>query len=102
LNPEVSFLHTLALELGMTVAALEEQMTGREMKSWKQFYSEQPFGSWRHNYHSAMLCSILWNVNAGKGKGKSPDDFMFKTQEQKRQSTTQSTLGALQALAQRK
>tara|TARA_R100000541_G_scaffold243_1_gene903 strand:- start:2515 stop:2775 length:261 start_codon:yes stop_codon:yes gene_type:complete len=86
----------------MTIAALEAQMTRKELESWMIYYSEQPFGSWRDNYHSAMLCSILWNVNAGKGKGKSPDDFMFKTQTQKRQSTTQQTLGALQALAQRK
>jgi len=48
------------------------------------------------------LCSILWNVNAGKGKSKKPDDFMFKTKEQRSTDTTNTTLASLQALAQRK
>ena len=95
-------MHTLSLELGMTVARLESEMSSRELSSWKRYYSENPFGVWRDNYHAAMLCSILWNVNSGKGKSKKPDDFMFKTREQRSTDTTNTTLASLQALAQRK
>ena len=76
-----------------------ESMTVEEFKSWALYNQRQPFGAWRDNYHSAIIASILWNVNAGKNNSKSPSDFMFKTQTEKRASDTGATLAKLQAMA---
>ncbi len=92
----------MALGLGMPVCQLLDSMTQQELNSWARYYQEQPFGSWRDNYHAAMLTSVLWNVNAGKGNSKTPDDFMFKTKRQKTNTETINTLAKLQSLARAK
>tara|TARA_R100000951_G_scaffold90032_2_gene78181 strand:- start:4989 stop:5258 length:270 start_codon:yes stop_codon:yes gene_type:complete len=88
--------------LGKTVGDLLESMSYKELNGWSRYYEEQPFGSWRDNYHSAIIASMLWNVNSGKGKSKTPDDFMLKPAKERSKSETLTTLAQLQALAQRK
>ena len=70
-----------------------------EFQMWSSYYSQEPLGQWRDNYHSAMLCSILYNVNRGKSPAKGVDDFIFKTPQQASQMKTQKTLATLRAMA---
>ncbi len=47
-------------------------------------------------YLSALLCSVIANVNKGKGKSYKPSDFMRK---EKKMQTTEQMLMILQALS---
>ena len=47
-----------------------------EYRSWELFYLLEPWGWQNEEYHAAALMTLLYNVNAGKGKGKKVEDFM--------------------------
>lgn len=48
-------------------------------------------------YNSALICSIIANVNRGKGKPFQPSDFMPKENKRKKMSINEM-LGALKAI----
>lgn len=53
-------------------------MPAAEVQGWQAFYTLQPFGPSRDNYHSAQIAHILASVNSRKGKAPSFSEFMYK------------------------
>ncbi|WP_205859246.1 phage tail assembly protein T [Pleionea sediminis] len=78
---------------------LNERMTSRELTLWMAFYEAQPRGVERDNYHAAMICTLLANIHAPKGKRFELDDFMHAPQSDKKERETAATLARLRALS---
>lgn len=54
-------------------------MSHGEFVEWAAFYSVEPFGEYGHNLRTAMLMSLLANINRDDKKRPQPfelDDFM--------------------------
>lgn len=52
-------------------------MSSAEFTEYMAYYVLEPFGAWRDNWHAAQLTALMYNVNAGKGKSVSVDEFMY-------------------------
>lgn len=93
-------MHDLALELGMTTGNLSTQMTEGEFQRWIKYYNKKPFGADRDNYHTALICSLLVNINRGKGQPAAKvADFMHRDVSEIRKTNIQQTMAALNARA---
>ena len=93
-------MHDLALELGMTTGKLSSQMTEGEFQRWIQYYNKKPFGAERDNYHTALICALLVNINRGKGQPASKvAAFIYKDVGEARKTNIQQTMAALNARA---
>lgn len=61
----------------MPVAVMESTMTARELDDWRRFYAAEPWGEARADHRTGLVCSVIANVNRGRGKAPfSPLDFM--------------------------
>jgi len=65
-------LFRLALAIGCTVGELLDRVDSRELTEWMAFDAIEPIGSWRDDYNSGMLCSLLANINRRKGAAPIP------------------------------
>ncbi|MCP5019401.1 MAG: DUF4035 domain-containing protein [Ketobacter sp.] len=78
-------------------------MTSTEFSYWVAFYGLHPFGSERDNIHSAVVAATVANTTRGRNQPPySAEDFMLKTQEDKRESDTQNVIAFLGAHAVKK
>ena len=91
--------HRLALALGRTVHELEQTLSSSEFTDWCQYYELEPFGSWRDNWHMAQLCSLLYNINRGKQKSVSSEDFMYLDPEAARRKKDADILATLNSMS---
>lgn len=67
------------------------------------YYKAEPFGQYRDNLHSAMICSILANIHRKKGKPEiSYDQFMLKDKAEHQMHETRKTLAWFRSVARRK
>ena len=57
----------------MTVSELDARMSSRELMEWMVYYSIEPFGPARQDYHAALISTVIANSNGNK---MSPDDFI--------------------------
>lgn len=92
-------MFTLALALGRTVAELEASLSSSEFTEWMRFYRENPFGTWRDNWHSAQIAALLFNANRGKQQPMKVADFMFMSEAESKQKADLEMLAALDAVA---
>ena len=92
----------LALALGRTVSELETSMSSSEFREWMAYYSMEPFGQWRDNWHFAQLTALMFNVNSGKGNSLTVDDFMYRDAEAAQDKKDMETLARLNSLGVRK
>ena len=87
----------------MTVAELSERLGAGEFEKWKKYYSLEPFGQERDNWHMARFASLYMNAHLKKGaKPLSPDDFMYKTIEETEKQKIKKLMSGMGALAARK
>jgi len=94
------FKFKLALALGRTVQELDNTMTSTELSYWLAFYGLHPFGSERDNIHSAVIAATVANTSRSRSQPPySAEDFMIKTQDEKRESDTQNVIAFLGAYA---
>ncbi|MCP5018060.1 MAG: DUF4035 domain-containing protein [Ketobacter sp.] len=99
-RPELAFKFKLALALGRTVQELDQTLTSTELTYWIAYDHLYPFGSARDNIHAAMIAATIANANRGKNQPPiTVDDFMLKSQAEKRQSDTESVLAFIQSHA---
>ena len=77
-------------------------MGSSELSAWQQYYQIEPFGSWRDNYHSAQIASLIYNVNRGKQKPTTIADFMFVDAETAKDKQDKEFLSFLAARATKK
>lgn len=55
------------------------QIPREELTEWEAFWQLEPFGSWFNEYRSALVASVIAEVNRNKkkrGKPFSPSEFM--------------------------
>ncbi len=92
----------LALELGRTVAELEQSLGSGELTEWLVFYGIEPFGAVRDNLHAAIISSTIANYS---GKLRTPiknlTEFMIETPQVKRDRETRKTIAMMDAMAKR-
>jgi len=94
------FKFKLALALGRTVQELDNTLSSTELSHWIAFYGLHPFGAERDNIHSAVIAATVANTTRGRNQPPfSAEDFMLKTQDEKRESDTQNVLAFLGAHA---
>jgi len=67
----------LALQLGMTVAALSETLTAAEEAHWLALYRKSPWGTAADDALNALQAQLTFNSNAPKGKSKKLEDFLL-------------------------
>jgi hypothetical protein len=80
-----------------------EQLGAGEIAEWRTYWSHEPWGSYRDNIHSALICSILANVHRKKGTPEiTYEQFMLKDRREHLQDETRKTLAWLRAVARRK
>ncbi len=64
---------------------LERSLGARELDEWHIYSSIEPFGAYRDNIHTAMLCSLIANVNRQpKSRPFEWKEFMIVDAETKR------------------
>jgi hypothetical protein len=64
---------------GRTVAELDECMSTDEFLRWMAFFSLEPFGDDRADWHNAMILAQTYNMNRKKGKRPmTPDKFRLQ------------------------
>lgn len=88
----------LALALGRTVGELEDELGSKELIEWQAYYSLEPFGQWRENYHSAMIAEAIYNTSGRIKKPAKIHDFMIelpKVKEQRKQSEVMALMHSL-------
>lgn len=92
----------MALALGRTVSELEASLSSTEFTEWMAYYTLEPFGQWRDNWHSAQLASLLYNINRGKNKALETADFMYLDPESAQDKRDQEFVASLTAMAKQK
>ncbi len=96
------FKHRLALELGMTVAELNQRMGHAELINWMAYSRIEPFGYQMQNYRAGMVCAAIQNCFTAKGKERRPTDFMPKSKVDDKQEVTQDALRVFSEITHRK
>ena len=90
----------MALELGKTVAELEQQLGSGELTEWIAFDSIEPFGAARANWPSANLAAIVANYLRMKGKPlRNPKDFLWGAKDATKQRQTETTFSMMDSMA---
>ena len=77
---------------------LAEQMPARLFHEWMEYERLEPFGSWRDNYHAALVSMIL--VNAHRDPKRSPvgmAEFFYRDPETAQHERDQEMLNELRA-----
>ncbi len=74
------FLFKIALQLGMTVATLENTMSDSELQEWHEYYNLEPFHADRSELQMAVLTTIQSNKAGGKSKMR---DFVISHKNEK-------------------
>ena len=75
-------------------------MTSAELSEWMQYYTIEPFGQWRDNWHAATLAAMLFNINRAKGQqAAKASDFMYMDQEAAEQKRDAETLALLRSVS---
>jgi hypothetical protein len=99
-QPEKRFKHRLALALGCFVHDID-RLPSSALTDWIAYYSLEPFGQERENFHAAIVASTVANASGSKKRFK-PDDFMIKDPEQQKRKRFAKFKEGLRSLAKKK
>lgn len=69
------FEHRLGSLLSKTLGEVRA-LPYPEFRSWQLFHMIEPWGWGNDEYRTAVLASLIYNVNRGKAKAKEVKDFM--------------------------
>lgn len=61
----------------MTVDELKDRISYREYRQWQEFAIAEPFPSERVDLAGALVSTVVFNTNRGKGKPAEIEDFML-------------------------
>jgi hypothetical protein len=87
----------LALQFGCTVRELSDKLSVSELQEWIAYYSIDPFGSFRTDLNSAMVCKMLCS-----SKDAGIYDFMPFEEKQKPSQEDLSKQAYFQGMAESK
>lgn len=95
--------YRLAVMAGrLDVKRMLRQIPAKEFQGWLRYYSIEPFGAWRDNYHTALLGKLVADVAGAKKTDESRfslDDFMYKVQEPVKKQTVQEQIAIAKIIA---
>ena len=74
-------------------------MPSAEVLGWFEYYKIEPFGSWRDNYHAALVAQLIAKAFSGKGANIKLSDFMFVDPVTARQNRDAAALASFEAAA---
>ncbi len=66
------------------------------------FYELEPFGTWRDNYHTAMLAHMYASAHAGKGPKPKFRDFFYLDPAVKASNERKNMIAKMNALAEQR
>ena len=91
------FAHRLAIQVGrVDVDALLESLTYRAWLEWIAYFEREPWGEARADERSAIVASVVYNMNRGRGNPARPmKDFMARPPSRKH--STPAHIAALKA-----
>lgn len=52
-------------------------MSWSQLRDWYEYYHLEPFGEESADLRNSLLCSLVYNANVVKGKGRDMSDFML-------------------------
>lgn len=89
----------------MSVREAQQRVSSREFAEWMAYYRLEPFGELRHDLQSAIIASVIANVNRNPKKHAKPfkvDEFMpdFGTPEEEEPMTPEQALEHVKRLHQ--
>lgn len=100
-------LFRLSLAWGIPVTEIEHTVAFRELQQWCQYWTQEPWGTWRDNAHAGLIAATV--ANSFRGEKRQPftmeDFFLLDSQanEQRRaeraQRGQQVFIGMMRALA---
>lgn len=74
-------------------------MPGRVLAEWMEYERIEPFGSWRDNYHSAIIASLMANAfSSERSRRISPDEFFYRDPESAQEYRDNQMLNRFRAL----
>lgn len=77
----------LALQLGRTVAELEQTLTHNELMEWRVIFEDTHFGELRADRRNAELLAMLYNINRAPNKPAITSDVYMPYKVKKRDLT---------------
>lgn len=84
----------------MTVAELEVRMGASELLEWMQYFSSEPFGTYRDNIHAGLIAATLANIHRKKGtRPLTFSDFMLQDPSESRRRSTREALTWFKSVA---
>ena len=73
-----------------------------ELAEWEAYWQAEPWGAYRDNIHTGLVCSILANVNRRKGSPElTYEDFMLVEKEQQKRIETDRALAWFRSMVKR-
>jgi hypothetical protein len=76
-----------------TVEEAQQRCSSEEFTYWLAYYRLEPWGEERADLRMAILDSLFYNANRGKGSGsKKPKDFMLDFERNEQQSVEEMML----------
>jgi len=80
------------------VDQLLHQMPSHLAQEWKTFLSLEPHGALADDLRSAQICSLLANINAGKGHSFKVTDFIPNYYQPPKQQTAEEMFAMLEGM----
>ena len=75
-------------------------MSASQLMAWMEYDRLEPFGSWRDNYHAALIASILANVHRDpKSRPLRMDEFFYQDAETASEQSDNEMLAWLDAVS---
>jgi hypothetical protein len=88
--------------LGKSVREVE-QFGAAELNEWEAYWRQEPWGAYRDNIHTGLICSILSNIHRRKGAPEvSYDAFILRDKIEQQEMETRKTLSWFRGVARRK
>ena len=75
-------------------------MSGAEFREWQEYYTLEPFGPERDNWHSALLATLYASSHTRPGKQPpGVGQFMYKDAETRQAEMDAATLSFFEGMA---
>lgn len=86
--------------LGRTIDEVLE-LPEREIRRWWLYWTEEPWGPYRDNWHAAQLCAAVLAPHMREGSRAAVRDFMFEHPDDTKQREREAFIASLDSTAAR-
>lgn len=74
-------------------------ISDRELRRWRTYWEEEPWGAYRDNFHTALIISQLLRPSTKDGKAPAVKEFMLMHPEDRKAEGAQDFITKLDMLA---